>query len=519
MVTMLKRLTAVLATAALAALGLVGLTAAPAAAEEETVANEAELRDAFADPGVTSIVLQGDIDLEDCGEELSRDSDNNLVVDGAGHTIGQTCDNLRVMGVDGDGALTLRHITLTGGSVAADGGAVLVRGDVAVVNSTLHHNEASGNGGAISSGGHVTVTNSTLHSNTAGSDGGAISAAGGATITGSQFHQNEVTGNSLGGAISAGAPTTVTASAFVDNHAEFGGAIYIFGASDDPGVEIVDSQFVRNTARDQGGAIDTSLDILIRGSTFEDNRADLYGGAFAQASADTHFTVINSTFSGNRAAERGGLAYVPGSSGTIRHITAVGNQVGDAGHEGAHWRFSAGSITVSGSVIAGPIGGPNCFLDGEATVVSEGHNVTDDDSCGFTHPTDTETGADLQLGALADNGGLTDTMLPAGDSPLIDAIPAGDCHPEVGTDQRGVERPQGEGCDIGAVEVTTTDDDPTDPVTDPSDPGTDPTDPGAGDSLADTGSRTVLVLAAAALLLAVGAGLVVTGRRRGYTTT
>lgn len=57
--------------------------------------------------------------------------------------------------------------------------------------------------------------------------------------------------------------------------------------------------------------------------------------------------------------------------------------------------------------------------------------------------------ADPQLEPLANNGGLTQTMaLPLG-SPAIDA--AGACA-QPGTDQRGVLRPQGAACDIGAFE-------------------------------------------------------------------
>jgi hypothetical protein len=57
------------------------------------------------------------------------------------------------------------------------------------------------------------------------------------------------------------------------------------------------------------------------------------------------------------------------------------------------------------------------------------------------------------LGPLADNGGPTQTRLPQQGSPLLDAIPAAECAPEIATDQRGVARPQGGFCDIGAVEV------------------------------------------------------------------
>ena len=59
---------------------------------------------------------------------------------------------------------------------------------------------------------------------------------------------------------------------------------------------------------------------------------------------------------------------------------------------------------------------------------------------------------DPQLGPLHDNGGPTETMALDANSSAIDAIPAssGLCP---ATDQRGVTRPQGPACDIGALEV------------------------------------------------------------------
>jgi hypothetical protein len=52
------------------------------------------------------------------------------------------------------------------------------------------------------------------------------------------------------------------------------------------------------------------------------------------------------------------------------------------------------------------------------------------------------------LGPLADNGGPTLTHALLQGSNAIDAA-IGDCPP---TDQRGVARPQGDACDIGAYE-------------------------------------------------------------------
>jgi hypothetical protein len=82
-------------------------------------------------------------------------------------------------------------------------------------------------------------------------------------------------------------------------------------------------------------------------------------------------------------------------------------------------------------------------------VTSLGYNLEDGTSCGLTATGDLVV-ADAMLGPLQDNGGPTEThdLLPG--SPAIDAGSM-DCPPP-DTDQRGVARPQGAGCDIGAVE-------------------------------------------------------------------
>jgi hypothetical protein len=82
-------------------------------------------------------------------------------------------------------------------------------------------------------------------------------------------------------------------------------------------------------------------------------------------------------------------------------------------------------------------------------------NFTDDASCGFS-AAETHPGVDPRLGPLANNDGPT---LPQSNSPLLDAIPVAHCRDDGAStitplvDQRSDPRPQGSGCDIGAVEV------------------------------------------------------------------
>jgi hypothetical protein len=92
------------------------------------------------------------------------------------------------------------------------------------------------------------------------------------------------------------------------------------------------------------------------------------------------------------------------------------------------------------------------------TSTTSTYSWDDDGTCDFTGTGDHSNAGDPMLGALGDNGGPTETMLPETGSPLIDAIPLSACEPGITTDQRALARPSGAGCDIGAVEVQVAED-------------------------------------------------------------
>ena len=80
---------------------------------------------------------------------------------------------------------------------------------------------------------------------------------------------------------------------------------------------------------------------------------------------------------------------------------------------------------------------------------SAGHNIDSTNICFNATGTDETNVADVKLGPLQDNGGPTWTHMPADDSPAVDT---GGATCSTSTDQRGVARPYGAACDIGAVE-------------------------------------------------------------------
>src|SRR5439155_20384804 len=111
---------------------------------------------------------------------------------------------------------------------------------------------------------------------------------------------------------------------------------------------------------------------------------------------------------------------------------------------------------------------PNCDAGGGSPIVDSGSNLTypgTDTSCPGTN-------GDPKLGPLQDNGGPTFTRaLEVGSA----AIDAGDSSCS-GSDQRGLLRPVGTACDIGAFEVQ--DNPPTDPGVPTRTVGSTPNNPG-----------------------------------------
>jgi hypothetical protein len=204
-----------------------------------------------------------------------------------------------------------------------------------------------------------------------------------------------------------------------------------------------------------GGGIDTdNAAVTITNSTISGNTATGGAGGIFSAGA---LTVINSTISGNTTTGGPGGGLEADGPVTLVYATVVGNSAPSASNVNLFNTGPTNNLTSFGSVVALPQGGgANCFLNG-TTTTSNGFNFSDDASCGFSAGTDKQNAGDPNLGPLANNGGNTETRLPQPGSPLIDAIPTASCQADgaagITTDQRGVTRPQGPGCDIGAVEV------------------------------------------------------------------
>lgn len=204
---------------------------------------------------------------------------------------------------------------------------------------------------------------------------------------------------------------------------------------------IKNSTFTGNQAFAGGGSIHNSGTLTVENSTFSTNSAH-YGGGISNTSA---LTISNSTFFSNNATTIGGGVYNENGTLTVTNGTFYGNS---ATTGGGIYNNTGATLNYANTILANSTAGGDCWNEG--TVFTNNHNLVRDGSC-FTVPSD-----DPKLGTLADNGGPTQTMELLTGSPALDAGDNGVCAatPINNLDQRGVTRPLGPHCDIGAYEAT-----------------------------------------------------------------
>lgn len=448
-------------------------TANPALAAEIYVDDNCSLRDAIgaanrdttakgcrAGDGVDMIILTSDIQLESALPLINSE----IVVEGNGHAIVGS-GNTHIFGIGKNGHLTINAARINNGNTAwggafgnfgqlvisnsvvsenaaSEGGAIGNEGELTVVNSIFTNNAAETRGGAIQSlGGQVTVANSAFIANTAVDGGGAIHVLlGDFDVSTSVFYGNAAFSSweRGGGAIfHDDGVLNVLESVFINNTVNHqGGAVYV----NDGSAIIKSSSFSNNFAKDSGGAIHNDEGpVLIVGNTFAYNESETDGGALWDYYGDqTH--IVNSTFLGNKAAENGGAIAKARRTGVIAHVTMVGNSANQGGGLFKSAEY-LNDLSLYNSIIAGSVRGGDCFGRLDENV----GNHIEDGSC-FA-----EYSGDPMLDELFEpENGSPAFFLPLDGSPVIDVGNRRYCED---TDQLGTKRIQGDGCDIGSVEI------------------------------------------------------------------
>jgi hypothetical protein len=419
------------------------------------------LREALigAAPGDTiSIPTPGDYQVTSAELAVTK----NVTIEGSGPTVRIVGDgNNRVFNVTA-GDVTLSNLTVTGGglsgTVVSGGGIANAAGTLLLRDVTVTGNSVSNTSGGIPAGGGVFNENGTLQivDSTISANTAAITPNGGGIPEG-------------GGVANASGSLTITRSSITGNKAsiaEPGGVPEGAGVESSSGaLTIVDSTVSGNTSTGgsvaQGGGIAAfRTTTAISGTTVSGNVASETGaGTISQGGGILQFegslSLLNSTIAANGAAgefsEGGGVVANETSAGTTNSTIAANVVSGPNAAGGNLLASNKSTVKPQNTIIAGGTAGtgPNCALQTESAIQSQGHNLDSLNECSFTAAGDL-VNADPLLAPLAGNGGFTQTMALASGSPAIDAAEGAACPP---TDQRGALRPAGAGCDIGAFEL------------------------------------------------------------------
>jgi hypothetical protein len=239
------------------------------------------------------------------------------------------------------------------------------------------------------------------------------------------------------------------------------------------GVILVDAGATLNLdhARVDGGQATRGGGIAIRGGTanitkssIDTNQAIFQAGNFPTADAagilvlglpsagapgsPARLTLTDSTVAKNTTTSHAGVESLgnPSNSVTITRSTVAFNDGGASGGNGIFLGASSGSMTVSGSIVAGNTGdNPTPPDNCSGPITNGGGTVEDGTGCGFTRQV-------ANVSQLVSN-----TLTPAGETVVL-PLPAGSVAIDLagacsGADQRDLPRPQGAACDAGAYEV------------------------------------------------------------------
>jgi CSLREA domain-containing protein len=222
-------------------------------------------------------------------------------------------------------------------------------------------------------------------------------------------------------------------------------------------MRLTDVVFDRNRAgADTGAMYSDGTSAVFNRVTFSRNHAGSVGGALITSTGTN--TLRNVTFSGNSSDSAGGALYLEDDA-TLNNVTMVRNVAdadGDDGPDNGGALFNAGGVaTISNSIFAGNTdGGDGLNSCGNGAVESAGFNLFGPGfGCLFlTGPGDVEATAG-QVGLrskLRANGGFAPSHAIKRSSAARNKGQNSSCEPR---DQRGVKRPQGPRCDIGAYEL------------------------------------------------------------------
>lgn len=427
----------------------------------------------------------------------------STIVDGAG------AGGVFTVAADPSDTVSMSGLTVRGGQAPGGAGILGAGGKLGLQGLVVSGNATTelGVGGGILSVNPLTMAGVTVSGNHAGFGGGLAVAASPATITASTFGGNTANG---GVADKVAVPGD-------------GGGIFIEGFADFPSVLTLTGSTVNgNSAAGEqalgGGIFSVAGTMKLTNDTLNGNSAPAgVGGGILQAApqvgarttmsgtgplqaraalatvlkaAVATLSQLKQAAAAARVAQVSQDQAVATGAAILDYVTLAKNSADTLGGIAT----DGGTFGVHSTIVANNAGG-NCGLPG--LVTSNGYNLETSTGCGFNKAGDQSGVADPKLNDLQVNPpGSTATMALQADSPAVDSADPASCPM---TDQRGVTRPQGPRCDIGAFELEKA---PTSPPPSPPVTGMGVTG-SAGGGLLPIGVLLLVLV----LVLALGTGL------------
>ncbi len=456
-------------------------------------ADDCSLREAVDDANALAGLDQVTFDSSVSGQIELNSGFGPIYVSDEAQIQGPGADVLDVSGVDATGVfklfgfdtpneeVSISGLTLTrgafmlGGAISSGGdysGPTYYAADLTVAESAITDSYALAGGGIATGnisggppgpgfGGEVTIRDTTISDNYAQIGGGLITISGEpVTVERSTIAGNRATDAAGGLGVLVG-DATIDESTISGNVAdqgpsdpsEYGGGVIIDLSGGDSQIEIADSTISGNRATGDGGGLGIAAAGTIRNSTVSGNSADsdgdatepYYGAggglnlAYGYGSSSAPLSIENTTIAANSAFVGGGINVYGEdaaelSSSLVGDNTAVegGNDIATAADSSVVLGFSLVEDLGSSSFSEAPAGSNRLNLD-------------------------------PMLGPLTDNGGPTETQLPALLSPAVDNGVANG----LTADQRGLARTSdlasvpnqagADGTDMGSTELQASD--------------------------------------------------------------
>ena len=340
------------------------------------------------------------------------------------------------------GTMTLLNNTLTGNRSLDKGGGLYNDGTANIISSTFNANRTTF-GGAIQNwdDGTLLITSSLFLSNTAHSGGGIYNQVGTLRLISSTLTGNQASGEGFdlgdsygGGGIYSDGTVYVASSRFASNCTAYGAG---GGIANINLISIEGSTFVGNSARSgMGGGLESDYASSVTNTLFLSNSASFGGGINAYG----NLRVINNTLVGNTA-----------DGASLVNVSCAGADPQPA-NNGADYGggISANTATLINTLLSrNPIGGNCATLN--SSITDGSHNLDDANTCNFTN-TGSLTNTNPLLGPYKVNlpGLPVFTLGFPYNSPAVDGGDPSICP---ATDMRGIRRPIGPRCDIGAYEA------------------------------------------------------------------